>query len=510
LQPPKVFTPSQSEGEQFRLLVQGVTDYAIYMLDPNGFVASWNAGAERIKGFRAMEILGEHFSRFYTEEDRKSNAPKRALETAIREGRYDKEAFRVRKDGTKFLAHVVIDPIRDDEGNILGFAKITRDITEREDNRRALEQTREQLFHSQKIEAIGKLTGGVAHDFNNLLMVIQSSLELLRKRTPDNAQITPLIQNAMRAAERGTALTNRMLAFARKQDIEKRVIDIPKLIAEVCELLKRSLGPTYMIECHFGDPLPNVLADPNQLESALLNLAFNARDAMPDGGKIAIDARLALNPSSELAPGEYVSIAMRDEGHGMDSETLRQAMDPFFTTKGIGKGTGLGLSMVMGMAEQSGGTLRLASTPSKGTTAEIMLPAVKAQADNEVRTDMMPTPDTRALIIVAVDDDALVLMNTAAMLEDLGHTVLEANSAKEALELLRQTKADLVITDHAMPGTTGLQLAEMVRAEWPGLPVLLATGYAEIDPSSGLQLAKISKPFLQNDLKLAIDRVTRA
>jgi PAS domain S-box-containing protein len=498
----------QSESAiQFRILVQGVTDYAIYMLDPEGYVASWNAGAERIKGYKADEILGEHFSRFYSEEDRKSNAPKRALETAVREGRFEKESFRLRRDGTKFLAHIIIDPIRDDRGNIIGFAKITRDITEREENRKALERTREQLFQSQKIEAIGKLTGGVAHDFNNLLMVIQSSLELLRKRTPDNAQITPLIQNALRATDRGAALTQRMLAFARKQEVEKRVVDLSQLVGEVCELLKRSLGPSYEIGCQFDGAISNVLADPNQLESALLNLAFNARDAMPDGGRISISLRSARNPSSDLPSGDYVSIALKDEGHGMDAETLRQATDPFFTTKGVGKGTGLGLSMVQGMAEQAGGTFRLTSVAGTGTTAEILLPAIQEQADAGTQKTDVAASDMRSLVIVAVDDDSLVLMNTAAMLEDLGHTVLEANSAREALELLADTKIDLVITDHAMPGTTGLQLAKMIREKQPELPILLATGYAEIDPAAGIQLPRIGKPFLQNDLKLAIDKV---
>jgi PAS domain S-box-containing protein len=494
---------------QFRMLVQSVTDYAIYMLDPEGYIASWNAGAERIKGYKSHEILGEHFSRFYLEADQKSNAPKRALETAIREGHFEKESYRLRKDGTKFLAHVIIDPIRDDRGNIIGFAKITRDITEREENRKALDRTREQLFQSQKMEAIGKLTGGVAHDFNNLLMVIQSSLELLRKRSPDNSQITPLIQNALRAAERGAALTQRMLAFARKQEVEQRVIDVSQLVAEVCELLRRSLGPSYEVGCEFDNKIPNVIADPNQLESALLNLAFNARDAMPDGGAIKISVRVARNPTADFPSGDYVSIALQDEGHGMDAETLRQATDPFFTTKGVGKGTGLGLSMVQGMAEQADGVFRLTSKAGEGTNAEILLPAVADAATLPVQAGVTAAT-ARALIVVAVDDDSLVLMNTTAMLEDLGHTVLEANSAREALELVRENKIDLVITDHAMPGTTGLQLAKMIREEKPAMPILLATGYAEIDPSAGINLPRIGKPFLQNDLKLAIDKVMQA
>jgi PAS domain S-box-containing protein len=494
---------------QFRLLVEGVTDYAIYMLDPGGHVASWNAGAERIKGYAASEILGAHFSRFYTEEDRNAGAPQRALETAIREGRFEKESFRLRKDGTKFLAHIVIDPIRDDRGSVLGFAKITRDITEREENRMALERTREQLFQSQKMEAIGKLTGGVAHDFNNLLMVIQSSLELLRKRMPGSGQVSPLIQNAMRATERGAALTQRMLAFARRQDIEKRAIDMRQLIGETKELLQRSLGPTFRIETEFDGDTPKVLADPNQLESALLNLAFNARDAMPNGGKIAISVRASRNPASSLPGGNYVSIAMKDEGHGMDADTLRQAADPFFTTKGVGKGTGLGLSMVQGMAEQAGGAFSLFSLPGEGTTAEILLPVATGDAETEQNRPDRAADASRPLVIIAVDDDSLVLMNTAAMLEDLGHTVLEASSAREALELLRSTKIDLVITDHAMPGTTGLQLAKTIRADQPELPILLATGYAELDPDAGIQLPRLGKPFLQNDLKAAIEKAMK-
>lgn len=495
--------------QQFRLLVEGVTDYAIYMLDPDGHVASWNTGAERIKGYTASEILGQHFSRFYTEEDRLADAPQKALNTAIREGRFEKESYRLRKDGSKFIAHIVIDPIFDERRGVIGFAKITRDITEREETRLALERTREQLFHSQKMEAIGKLTGGVAHDFNNLLMVIQSSLELLRKRTPDTAQITPLIQNALRATERGSALTQRMLAFARRQDIEKRVIDMPRLISETRELLQRSLGPAFNVETELDGKISNVLADPNQLESALLNLAFNARDAMPDGGTIAITLRGSHNPASELPSGDYVSIAMKDSGHGMDADTLRQATDPFFTTKGIGKGTGLGLSMVQGMAEQAGGAFRLTSQPGAGTTAEILLPAADSAVADESEKHGETEIASRPLVIVAVDDDSLVLMNTTAMLEDLGHTVLEASSAREALQILSETKVDMVITDHAMPGTTGLQLAKTILAEQPNLPVLLATGYAELDPDAGIQLPRLGKPFLQNDLKTAIDKAMK-
>jgi PAS domain S-box-containing protein len=495
--------------EQFRMLVQGVTDYAIYMLDPEGYVESWNAGAERIKGYKAEEIIGQHFSKFYLEDDRKSGEPEKALATAAREGRFEKESHRCRKDGTRFMAHVIIDRIQDEKGHIIGFAKITRDITEREEARRALEKTREQLFQSQKVEAIGKLTGGVAHDFNNLLMVIHSSLELLRKRAPDNAQITPLIQNAMRATERGTALTHRMLAFARRQDISVTSVNVSKLLVDLQDLLKRSLGPAYLIKIDVTDPAPFAYTDSNQLENALLNLCFNARDAMPEGGMISISASTVQTRDDYGRPnGKYVSITVKDTGHGMDAETLRQATDPFFTTKGIGKGTGLGLSMVQGMAEQSGGSFKLSSEMNAGTTAEILLPvASSGMPEGEADTAVVPGVGKGPLLIVNVDDDLLVLMSTTAMLEDLGHKVLEANSGAEALELIRKNEVDLVITDFAMPKMSGAQLAKAMEAEKPGIPILLATGYAEIDPAIGVNLPRVSKPFTQRELKTAIDAI---
>ncbi|HRD29615.1 MAG TPA: PAS domain S-box protein, partial [Caulobacter sp.] len=352
--------------EQFRLLVQGVTDYALYMLDLDGRVTNWNAGAERIKGYRPEEIIGQHFSRFYTPGDREAGEPARALRTAAAEGRFEKEGWRVRKDGTRFWAHVVIDPIRDDAGEPIGFAKITRDITERRDAQAALEEARQALFQSQKLEAIGQLTGGIAHDFNNLLMAVLSSLELLRKRLPDDPRAVALLDNAVQGAQRGASLTQRMLAFARKQDLRLEGVCVSDLVQGMAGLLERSAGPSIELTLDAPPGLGAAHTDPNQLETALLNLVVNARDAMPGGGRIRVEvnaARPEPDGQGDLPPGDYVRLVVADDGPGMDRVTLARATEPFFTTKGVGKGTGLGLSMVHGLAEQSGGRLVLRSAP---------------------------------------------------------------------------------------------------------------------------------------------------
>jgi PAS domain S-box-containing protein len=493
----------QSE-EQFRLLVQGVTDYAIYMISPEGIVTNWNKGAERIKGYLPAEIVGKHFSQFYTEEDRARNEPQRALEIARREGRFEKEGWRVRKDGTRFWSHVVIDAIRDDDGKILGFAKITRDVTERKNVQESLERAREALFQSQKMDAVGQLTGGVAHDFNNLLMAILGSLELLRKKLPNDPRMLRLLDNATMGAQRGASLTQRLLAFSRQQQLDTKLVDVPALVRSMMDLLERSLGPAARIETRFPQTMRKALVDQNQLELALLNLTVNARDAMPDGGTILISAReqnVEAGHETCLPAGQYVCLAVQDTGEGMSEETLARAMEPFFTTKGVGKGTGLGLSSVMGMSQQVGGRFVLKSRKGEGTTAEIWLPSASlpepAEAKVVAAKDDAPR---RSFRILAVDDDALVLFNTSAMLEDLGHIVLEASSGAAALEILRRQPVDLVITDQAMPKMTGMQLIEAVREAWPEIPVLLATGYAELPGGAAGNVTKLDKPFTQEQL----------
>ena len=498
--------------ERFRLLVESVADYAIYMLDPNGIVSSWNLGAQRFKGYSQDEIVGQHFSRFYTDEDKATELPRRVLETAAREGKFEAEGWRVRKDGTRFWAHVVVDAIHDDNGKLIGFAKITRDLTERRETQKALEQAREAFFQAQKIEAVGQLTGGVAHDFNNLLMAILGSLELLKKRVPEDPRTGRLIDNAYQAAQRGASLTQRMLAFARRQELKLDVVEVPELVRGMADLLERSLGPTVHIETRFPLSIQPVLADANQLELAILNLSMNARDAMPEGGNIVISAleeTIGDGHAVGLPAGRYVVVAVRDEGEGMDADTLRRATEPFFTTKGVGKGTGLGLSMVEGLAAQSGGKLTIESEKGKGTTMRLWMPVaeVNREAERTFRRAAAPAEtqeESEPLSILVVDDDALVLLNTAAMLEDLGHVVHQATSGAEALALLGTQEVNLLLTDYAMPQMNGSELAEKVRKNRPDLPILLATGFAEIEDSAVPHLPRLAKPFTQADLARAI------
>jgi PAS domain S-box-containing protein len=498
--------------EQFRLLVQGVTDYAIYMLDLEGRVSNWNPGAQRIKGYRPDEIIGSHFSQFYTEEERDAGVPQQALDIAAREGRFEREGWRVRKDGSRLWAHVVIDPIRDETGTILGYAKITRDITERREVQQKLEKTREALVQSQKMEAIGHLTGGIAHDFNNLLMAVLGSLELMGKRLPDDPRLKRLLDNAVQGAKRGAVLTKRMLAFARRQELNAETVHIPELVRGMTDLLERSLGQSIAIETRFPLVLKPVRADVNQLEMALLNLAVNARDAMPDGGEITLRARdaiVAADQHKSLKAGRYVCLSVTDRGGGMDEETLNRATEPFFTTKGPGKGTGLGLPMVYGLAEQSGGAFVLKSRPGEGTRAELWLPAADEAPRTIDRSRLQPAEVEKQkvlLTVLAVDDDDLVLTNTVAMLEDLGHTAVGTSSGSAALEVLRDQSFDLVITDQVMPQMTGLELAEAIKTEWSTLPVILATGFAEA-PSPAHKFAKLAKPFTQAELAAVLMRV---
>ncbi len=501
--------------EQFRLLVQGVTDYAIYMLSPKGFVSSWNVGAQRIKGYTPEEIIGQHFSRFYTDEDKAVNLPARALEIAEREGRFEREGWRLRKDGSRFWANVIIDAIRTEGGELIGFAKVTRDITEKRQVEEALAKAQRDLFQAQKMEAVGQLTGGVAHDFNNLLMAILGSLEIAEKRAAAGQDVTGLIRNAIQGAKRGASLTQRLLAFSRKQELELQPVDIPDLVRSMTDMLRRSLGPIE-INTNFPLGLPKVQCDPNQLENALVNLALNARDAVSSDGEITIGAKrhsVATGDRSELKPGDYICLSVTDNGEGMDDETLANATAPFFTTKGVGKGTGLGLSMVQGLMAQSGGRLVLHSTKGEGTCAELWLPTAggihETAKSNQAEDKVVALQHTynRPLNILVVDDDQLVLTNAVLMIEDLGHATTPAQSAEEALKILSENcNFDLVITDHAMPKTTGSQLAGMIEQKWPGLPVVLATGYADLPQGADRTVARLPKPYSQAQLVVAISQ----
>jgi CheY-like chemotaxis protein len=367
-------------------------------------------------------------------------------------------------------------------------------------------------LQAQKIETMGQLVGGVAHDFNNLLMAVIGNLDLLAKRIGDDPRKTRLLHGAMEGARRGAVLTQRLLAFARKQELQSRPTDVLALVEDMQGLISKSVGPMIGVKIIASGPTPAVDIDPHQLEMALLNLAVNARDAMPAGGAltIALDHHLVAAGNVALAPGAYVRLSVADTGEGMDPATLARAVEPFFTTKGIGKGTGLGLSMVHGLAEQSGGTFRLESQVGMGTRAELWLPVAHRAVETfaQIRAARSVTPPATILL---VDDDALIAASTVALLEDLGHRVIEAHSGNEALAVLSDgLNPDLVITDHAMPGMTGIDLAITLRVRNPKLPVLLATGYAEPQGELSIELPRIAKPFTQGQLSSEIARLLHA
>jgi PAS domain S-box-containing protein len=505
-------TALRESEEQLRRLVNGIHDYAIFMLDLDGRIVSWNAAAARIKRYSRDDVIGQHVSLFYTPEDRASDLAGRALKTAAAEGRYEGEGWRVRKDGTRFWANVVIDAIHDTDGKLIGFGKITRDVTEKREALLALEQTRDQLAQAQKMETIGQLTGGVAHDFNNLLAAIISSLRLLQKRLSSEPQSDRLLENALSAAERGASLTQRLLTFARRQDLKPEVVDVPKLVTGMADLLSRSIGPSIEIYTTSSATQHTARVDPTQLELAVFNLAINARDAMPQGGSLYIDMTddtvTETVSGSDLKPGRYVLITVRDTGTGMDEDTLRRAIEPFFTTKGVGKGTGLGLSMVQGLAAQSGGATKIESQAGKGTKVSVWLPATDQEATPGVQKWTGSEDPIKGCKVLVVDDDPLVAMGTVAMLEDLGHSAIEVSSGGQALKVLEAGESvDLVITDQAMPGMTGTELVEKIRERQPKLPIILATGWAELPDNPVPEFLRLSKPYRQEDLAIAIGRV---
>ncbi|MGY3618294.1 response regulator [Bradyrhizobium sp. USDA 10063] len=497
----------EESERRFRLLVEGVNDYAIFMLDPNGLVINWNPGAQRIKGYTREEIIGQHFSRFYTEEDRAKQVPWNALETAAATGKFETEGWRVRKNGTQFWASVVINAIRDARGAILGFAKVTRDLTER----RAAE---ERLHQSQKMEGIGQLTGGVAHDFNNLLTIIIGNLETLQRNFRDDgldkSRLQRAADNAMRGARRAEALTQRLLAFSRQQPLEPKAVDVGRMVAGMSDLLRRTLGENIAVETVHAGGLWRAFADSNQLEVAILNLAVNARDAMPKGGKLTIEtANVHLDEiyaaaQAEVLPGQYVLLAVSDTGVGMTADTKAKAFDPFFTTKDVGHGTGLGLSQVYGFVKQSRGHVKIYSEVGEGTTVKIYLPRHHADAPEEEETGERGIARGRhSEIVLVVEDDEDVRTYSTESLRELGYSVLEASHARAALQML-DAHPDIAVlfTDVGLPGgTNGRQLAEEARKRHPNLKILFTTGYARnaivhdgrLDP--GVEL--LTKPFTQ-------------
>jgi PAS domain S-box-containing protein len=489
--------------QRFRMLVQGVRDYAIYMLDPDGMVSNWNAGAEAIKGYKAEEIVGRHFSQFYTEEDRARGEPARALETALREGKYEREARRVRKDGTEFWASVVIDPIRNEAGEHIGFAKITRDISERKKGEEALEEARAALFQSQKLQALGELTGGIAHDFNNLMTVIRGSAELLRRGELTQEKRQRYLDAIIDTVDRATTLTSHLLTFGRRQAIRPEVLDLNIRIDALGEVLGRTLGSQVEVALNLAPSLWCVEVDAAQFESALLNAAINARDAMPEGGRLIIATANSPEPA-----GETVCVSVTDTGTGMPPEVIARAFEPFFTTKAIGKGTGLGLSQIHGFAAQAGGEAKIESAPGKGTTIRMFLPRSLKPAQDEGAAEATVAAIPKDMVVLIVEDSDQVREFGEHLLETLHCRVVAAGDGEEALRILEREKVDLVFSDVKMPGMSGVELAREVRERFPALPILLASGYSdEIVTGAAAEFDVLHKPYGAQMLATALSKL---
>jgi PAS domain S-box-containing protein len=482
--------PREDDARRLQLLVDSVIDYAIYMIDLDGRVASWNSGAARLKGYSAEEIIGQPFAKFFTPEDQAGEFPQHALAVAARTGRFESEGWRVRADGSRFWALGVIDAVRDHDGKLVGFAKVTRDMTERMETQRILRETQERLALSQRMEAVGQLSGGIAHDFNNLLMIIMGNLERIRQETQglggNAANLQRSIANALRGAQRAATLTQRLLAFSRRQPLNPTLLDLNRYLPGIADFLQRALGETIEIEVIGAPGLWTIEIDVPQLETSLVNLAVNARDAMPSGGKLTVEASnqtldqdyRRTNP--EVAPGQYALIAVSDTGNGMTPDVLARAFEPFFTTKEIGQGTGLGLSQVYGFVKQSGGHVKIYSEAGHGTTMKLYFPRARGQAD-VVEDD--PGASQRSIegeSILLVEDDNDLRWYLIEALRDLNYRAIGVPNADAALVILERpsTRIDLMLTDVVMPGMSGRELSGRARELRPGLKVLFMSGYS--------------------------------
>ncbi|CAM2158869.1 two-component system, cell cycle sensor histidine kinase and response regulator CckA (plasmid) [Pararobbsia alpina] len=466
----------QESERQFQLLVQGVTDYAIFKLSPDGIVTNWNLGAERIKGYKAHEIVGQHFSKFYTPEDIERGLPATALATARRTGKFENEGWRVRKDGTRFWAHVVIDAIFGAQGEVLGFAKVTRDVTERKLAAEALEAANAALFQAQKMDALGKLTGGVAHDFNNLLAVISNSLDVLSLREHSHTD-RKLLDGMRRATERGATLTQQLLAFARQQPLQAEQQDLRELVTTFETVLRRAVDSSIEMTVEMEHQPMVVSIDAARFEASLLNLVVNARDAMPRGGRISVRGdvvSLKDREIAELPSGRYVLLRVADTGEGMPEEVMQRAFEPFFTTKDVGKGTGLGLSQVYGFIAQSGGHVTIESKEGFGTTVSLYLPIADSGEEVQPVIKIRHRPEF-ALI---VEDEPDLLDSATTLFQTIGFETLAAANADEALRLLESHPVDVLFTDVVLSGgTSGLALARTAAAKWPSVQTILASGF---------------------------------
>ena len=500
------------ESEQnFQLLLKGARDYAIYMLDTEGRVRSWNDGAERIKGYTADEVVGRHFRIFLPEEVRATDMADQALIAAARDGQFEADAWLVRKDGTRFYASVVMDAIRNEAGDLLGFAKLVRDITDQREAQMALAQAHEQMTQAQKMEALGQLTGGIAHDFNNLLMIVSGYAQILQGRVkePKDKQAVEAIRSA---TNRGEKLTRQLLAFSRRQQLMPVIVDLRQRVDSVRDMLAPSLRGNIELICDIEDKIWPVEVDLGELELALVNIAVNARDAMPDGGNITLTARnMVLKPGSAAGAleGDFVALAIIDTGSGMSQDVLARVFEPFYTTKPVGKGTGLGLSQVHGFASQSGGAATVSSEVGKGTVVTIYMPRSRAEVTADVEEiEEEEIEDARGTVLL-VEDSREVADVTSTLFEQLGYRVVRSENASEALRHLQQgIHFDLLFSDIVMPGPmNGLSLAQACRENFPDIPVLLTSGYSDAVQLADGQFDILRKPFEISQLEHAIDVV---
>src|SRR4051794_6940236 len=489
-----------SAKRHFQILVEGVVDYAIFALDKEGHVTSWNSAAQKIIGYTVDEIIGKDFGIFYRPDERRAGAPNRALDLAIERGKHEVEGWRIRKNGTPFFITGSVFSNHDDEGNLLGFINILRDATERRDAEEKLVQAREQLAMSQKMEAMGKLTGGIAHDFNNLLMIIGGSAQIFARLL--DPKLPRAIEAIQTAAKRGESLTRQLLTFSRHQHLSPTVVNLNASIKNMRTMIESSLRGNIVYNENIGDGVWPVRVDLAELELAIVNIAVNARDAMPNGGTFTLsvdDVTVNQEVGDNRLTGAFLAIAFSDTGTGIPPNLLSKMFDPFFTTKEVGKGTGLGLSQVYGFAHQAGGTVTADSKVGQGTTITVYLPSCADEqiTSKEVSADKTKTQHSQRQTVLVVDDSADVAEVTSSLFEHLGYETIYQDSAEAALKLLEAgTKIDLVFSDIVMPGTIdGVGLAREIRSRYPNLPVALTTGYSDAAKAVPSNLRILRKPF---------------
>lgn len=508
--------------DRFQCLVDAIKDYAIYMLDPDGHIISWNSGAERFKGYSELEILGRHFSCFYTPEDITANVPRHALATATLEGHFEAEGWRVRKDGSRLWAHVVIDPIYQD-GKLIGFAKVTRDISQKVRADEDLNAAREALQQAQKMEVLGRLTSGVAHDFNNMMTVMRSSTERLMKQDLSPEDRDRSLKLMMETIDHATSLTNQLITFVRRQPLRPEQFDVVDRILAIRALLETTLTDRVALKLHLAPDLTQVDTDRHQFETALINLVVNARDAIlrSDGmGHERPSVTISASPVSSIpairdqAPisGAFVAITITDNGPGIEKSVIDHIFEPFFTTKERNQGTGLGLSQVYNFVKQSGGDIDVSSEPGNGASFTIYLPRIRRRVvtARSVPTTMEVTPEpTLSGTVLLVEDNARIAEVTVPLLEDLGLTPIWSPDAEDALLKLQKDdmKIDLVLTDVVMPGMSGIALGKTIAQRWPDIPVVLTSGYSDdLTAGQGGDFDLIQKPYSRKALLATLGR----